>query len=202
MSDEFFYPNVWGLSILLALEEILGKNGVSAALNLAGLAHYVNNYPPDNIKKEFPFEAVSKLQQSLWDLNGSRGAQVLAVRSGESTFNYSLEKFGKVQQAAAAAMNRGIDLSSQQARRVSPDDFERFDYVLAMDSDNYEILVASCPSGMESRLRLFMDFAPDLETREVPDPYYGGGSGFERVLDLIEQASEGLLTEIRRQHGL
>jgi protein-tyrosine phosphatase len=46
-----------------------------------------------------------------------------------------------------------------------------------------------------------MDFSPDLETREVPDPYYGGGSGFERVLDLIEQASEGLLTEIRLQHG-
>jgi protein-tyrosine phosphatase len=99
-------------------------------------------------------------------------------------------------------MNRGVDLSSQQARRFSPDDFERFDYVLAMDNDNYEILVASCPSGLESRLRLFMDFAPDLETREVPDPYYGGGSGFERVLDLIEQASEGLLTEIRLQHGL
>jgi len=104
--------------------------------------------------------------------------------------------------ASAAALNRGIDLSSQQARRVSPDDFERFDYVLAMDNDNYEILVTSCPSGLESRLRLFMDFAPDLETREVPDPYYGGGSGFERVLDLIEQASEGLLMEIRRQHGL
>ena len=104
--------------------------------------------------------------------------------------------------ASAAAMNRGIDLSSQQARRVSSDDFERFDYVLAMDYDNYEILVASCPSGFESRLRLFLDFAPDLEAREVPDPYYGGGSGFERVLDLIEQASEGLLAEIRQQHGL
>lgn len=104
--------------------------------------------------------------------------------------------------ASAAALNRGIDLSAQQARRVSPDDFERFDYVLAMDNDNYELLAASCPSGFESRLRLFLDFAPDLEAREVPDPYYGGGSGFERVLDLIEQASEGLLAEIRQQHGL
>jgi len=104
--------------------------------------------------------------------------------------------------ASAAALNRGIDLSSQQARRVSPDDFERFDYVLAMDNDNYEILVESCPSGFESRLRLFLEFAPDLETREVPDPYYGGGSGFERVLDLIEQASAGLLADIRQQHDL
>ena len=104
--------------------------------------------------------------------------------------------------ASAAALNRGIDLSSQQARRVSPDDFERFDYVLAMDDDNYGILVASCPSGFESRLRLFLDFAPDLEAREVPDPYYGGGSGFERVLDMIEQASAGLLADIRQQHDL
>lgn len=103
--------------------------------------------------------------------------------------------------ASAAAMNRGIDLSSQQARRVSPDDFERFDYVLAMDKDNYEILARSCPSGYEPRLRLFLEFAPDLEAREVPDPYYGGTSGFERVLDMIEQASAGLLADIRQQHN-
>ena len=104
--------------------------------------------------------------------------------------------------ASAAAMNRGIDLSSQQARRVGPDDFERFDYVLAMDNDNYEILATSCPSGYESRLRLFLEFAPDLEAREVPDPYYGGTSGFERVLDMIEQASAGLLADIRQQHDV
>ena len=104
--------------------------------------------------------------------------------------------------ASAAALNRGIDLSSQQARRVSSDDFERFDYLMAMDHDNYEILAASCPPGLESRLRLFLEFAPDLETREVPDPYYGGGSGFERVLDMIEQASAGLLADIRQQHDL
>jgi len=104
--------------------------------------------------------------------------------------------------ASAAALKRGIDLSAQQARRVSPDDFDSFDYVLAMDRDNYDILVAGCPSGMASRLRLFLDFAPDLEIREVPDPYYGGVSGFERVLDMIEQASEGLLAEIRQQHRL
>lgn len=106
------------------------------------------------------------------------------------------------ERASAAALKRGIDLGSQKARRASPDDFERFDYVLAMDSDNYEILAAGCPSGLESRLRLFLDFAPDLEIREVPDPYYGGASGFERVLDMIEQASAGLLAEIRQQHGL
>ena len=71
-----------------------------------------------------------------------------------------------------------------------------------MDRDNYEILAASCPLELRSRLRLFLEFAPDLLTREVPDPYYGGPSGFERVLDLIEEASEGLLADIRQQHGL
>jgi protein-tyrosine phosphatase len=106
------------------------------------------------------------------------------------------------ERASAAALQRGIDLSSQQARRVSPDDFDRFDYVLAMDQDNYEILAVSCPSELRARLRLFLEFAPDLLTREVPDPYYGGASGFERVLDLIEEASEGLLADIRQQHGL
>jgi protein-tyrosine phosphatase len=106
------------------------------------------------------------------------------------------------ERASAAALQRGIDLSSQQARRVSPDDCERFNYVLAMDRDNYEILVASCPSELRSRVRLFLEFAPDLRSREVPDPYFGGPSGFERVLDLIEEASEGLLADIRQQHGL
>ena len=106
------------------------------------------------------------------------------------------------ERASAAALQRGIDLSSQQARRVSADDFERFDYVLAMDRDNYDILAASCPGEMQSRVRLFLEFAPDLLTREVPDPYYGGPSGFERVLDLIEEASAGLLAEIRQQHGI
>jgi len=107
------------------------------------------------------------------------------------------------ERASAAALQRGIDLSSQKARRVSPEDFNRFDYVLAMDRDNYEILAASCPTELQSRIRLFLEFAPEeLLLREVPDPYYGGPSGFERVLDLIEEASEGLLAHIRQQHGL
>jgi protein-tyrosine phosphatase len=59
-----------------------------------------------------------------------------------------------------------------------------------------------CPSDHQSKLRLFLEFASDLEEDEVPDPYYGGITGFERVLDLIEQASQGLLAEIRQQHRL
>ena len=106
------------------------------------------------------------------------------------------------ERASAAALKRGINLSSQKARRIRPDDFHDFDYIIAMDSSNYEDLASNCPPEHESKLRLLMEFAPDIEVYEVPDPYYGGATGFERVLDLIEQASAGLLAHIRQQHKL
>ncbi len=104
--------------------------------------------------------------------------------------------------ASAAAQRRGIDLTDQKARRVEEADFEVFDYVLAMDQSNYEHLASLCLPEHRSRLHLFLDFAPELAGRDVPDPYYGGATGFERVLDLIDLASRGLLTKIRQQHGL
>lgn len=97
------------------------------------------------------------------------------------------------------ARRRGVDLSGQRARRVSEKDFEDFDYVLAMDKDNYLMLEEICPPGCESKLRLFLEFAPELPETEVPDPYYGGASGFERVYDLVDMAARGLLKEIQRR---
>ena len=104
--------------------------------------------------------------------------------------------------AMEAALRRGIDMGAQRARRVSEADFQHFDLVLAMDWNNYQDLLLVCPAEQSGKLRLFLDFAPEAGTREVPDPYYGGGTGFERVLDLVEQAARGLLAEIRQQHGL
>lgn len=104
--------------------------------------------------------------------------------------------------ATEAAQRRGVDLTTQRARRVVSEDFEGFDYVLAMDSSNYDDLRGICQPGRESKLRLFLEFAPGLGIEEVPDPYYGGVTGFERVLDLIEQAADGLLADIRQQHGI
>jgi len=101
--------------------------------------------------------------------------------------------------AQETARRRGIDLSDLRARRVAPEDFSRFEYVLAMDQENYHSLSRICPRGCERKLMLLMDFAPHLRTREVPDPYYGGASGFDRVFDMVEAASEGLLAEIRRR---
>jgi len=98
--------------------------------------------------------------------------------------------------AVEAARRRGVDLSGLRARQVMPIDFERFDYVLAMDRQNLEILMERAPPQYHERIQLFMDFAPDAYAREVPDPYYGTANGFEEVLDLLEQASEGLLREL------
>jgi protein-tyrosine phosphatase len=104
--------------------------------------------------------------------------------------------------AQESARRRGVELSDLRARRTEPDDFHAFDYVVAMDQDNYHGLSRICPDGMHDRIHMFMDFAPEMRTREVPDPYYGGDSGFERVLDLVAAAAAGLLAEIRRQHDL
>jgi protein-tyrosine phosphatase len=102
--------------------------------------------------------------------------------------------------AQATALSRGIDLSDLVARRVAPEDFDVFDYVLAMDQDNFIALSEICPDPLIDRIQMFMDFAPGMRTREVPDPYYGGPSGFERVFDLVEAAAQGLLEDIRQRH--
>lgn len=99
-----------------------------------------------------------------------------------------------------AAAQRSIDLSRQRSRPIQPADFQDFDYVLAMDNDNYRILAAKCPAGAKSQIDYFLDYAPSLDLREVPDPYYGGGRGFEDVLDMIGLASDGLLAHIRKVH--
>ncbi len=104
--------------------------------------------------------------------------------------------------AQSAALQRGIDLSGQRARKVCSEDFERFEYVLPMDLANYQILEDMRPAQSSAELRRFLDYAPDLPEEDVPDPYYGGPKGFARVLDLIEVAAEGLLREIRQRHGL
>jgi len=102
--------------------------------------------------------------------------------------------------ACETAVKRGLDLSDLRARQAVADDFERFDYVVAMDRENFDDLKNLCPAGQENKLHLFLDFAPHLDVQEVPDPYYGGPGGFEKVFDLVEDASNGLLSRIKQQH--
>jgi protein-tyrosine phosphatase len=105
----------------------------------------------------------------------------------------------RTQQAARA---RGYDLSMLRARAVVPEDYDRFDLLLAMDDFNRAALLGHAPAGRDDRVQRFLDFAldrPIRELREVPDPYYEGPEAFEHVLDLVEHASEGLLTYVMRQ---
>ena len=102
--------------------------------------------------------------------------------------------------AQAAAERRGYSLADIRARPVDVDDFERFDYVVAMDADNLEILKERAADEQHVKIRLFLEFSSVTET-EVPDPYYGGSAGFERVLDLVEEASRGLLETLQSDHA-
>ncbi len=102
--------------------------------------------------------------------------------------------------AQQAAQLRGYELSDIQARRVTARDCEQFDYVVAMDEENLMMLQEICPEGHEGKLCLLLDFSTDSVLREVPDPYYGGKRGFERVLDLVEDASNGLFRHIVKEH--
>ena len=94
--------------------------------------------------------------------------------------------------ASAAAERRGVSLADIKARRVADSDFEQFDYIIAMDEGNQARLIDQAPDEYRDKVQLFLSYASVSET-EVPDPYYGGAAGFERVLDLVEEASRGLL---------
>ncbi len=101
----------------------------------------------------------------------------------------------------AAALRRRYDMSRQRARHLKRGDYETFDYLLVMDRGHLSLLLNESPVEQRHKIRLFMDFAPHLGEREVPDPYYGSGEGFERVLDLIEAAADGLLRHITEEVG-
>lgn len=100
--------------------------------------------------------------------------------------------------AQRSAAKRGIDISSQRARRLTLEDCQRFDYVLFMDEENRRLVAPLRKSG-EVVVRLLLDYAPGRPEREVPDPYHGGPDGFEMVMDLVEEASEGLLEDVRKR---
>ncbi|MEX1032227.1 MAG: low molecular weight protein-tyrosine-phosphatase [Cellvibrionaceae bacterium] len=103
------------------------------------------------------------------------------------------------QRALTVAKRRGYDMSDLIARQVSANDFDRFHYVLAMDKQNLANLQHLQPKKYKGYLGLFLEFARHHELEEVPDPYYGGDSGFDDVLDMVEDASQGLLEHIKQR---
>lgn len=96
----------------------------------------------------------------------------------------------------AAAQKRGITLTGS-ARQFTAADFQDFDLILAMDKDNYRNILAVAPPETDTtKVRLMCDFCQTHSDTEVPDPYYGGESGFDYVIDLLTDACEGLLETV------
>jgi protein-tyrosine phosphatase len=97
-----------------------------------------------------------------------------------------------------AALLKGYDLSYLRARRIDLGDFEKFDIILAMDARNLADVMKQAPAHYNGRLQLFLDFSHDKNLIEVPDPYYGGNDGFERVFSLVESTCKNLLQELKK----
>lgn len=123
------------------------------------------------------------------------GQRVWVDSAGTSAYHVGEPPDARSQQHA---LRRGYDLSGQRARQVVDADFARFDWLLAMDHGHWQSLRARAPAAASARLGLLLDFAPGMAGHEVPDPYYGGARGFERVLDLVEAGCEGFLAHLAR----
>lgn len=123
------------------------------------------------------------------------GLQDLIVSDSAGTHDYHVGD-PPDPRAQRASERRGYDISGLRGRQVSRRDFGEFDYVLAMDEMNLRLLQRLCPKEHAHKVKLFLEFGADGKVRDVPDPYYGGTQGFERVLDLVEQAAQGLLRHL------
>jgi len=122
------------------------------------------------------------------------GLQLVIDSAG--THGYHIGK-APDKRSQAAGVARGYSFKGLKCRRVDESDFEKFDYILAMDDSNLSNLRGMSPSQYQDKIKLFLDYA-SVEDKEVPDPYYGGKRGFELVLDLIEEASDGLIAHIQQ----
>lgn len=101
--------------------------------------------------------------------------------------------------AQKAGIARGYSFDKIKARKVTVQDFEKFDLILAMDQQNIKDLIKIAPANLQYKIQLFLDYAENFDEQEVPDPYYGGAKGFQFVLDLVEDASDGLIKRLTSQ---
>ena len=105
--------------------------------------------------------------------------------------------------AQLTALKYGVDIGDLQARKLSPQDFSDFDYILAMDSDNLAMMKKNCPEQHQQKLHLYMSFAENSPgITEIPDPYYGDIEDFDKAYDFIDRASQGFLKFIKKEHNL
>lgn len=147
--DNFFYPNRMGRIVLTAMEDIMGRHGVNATLNLAGLEARVDNYPPNNLDKAFAFRELSLIQESLDEMFGSRAGRALALRTGRETFKYALKDFMPVMGIADLAfrpLHLGIKIKI--GLEVFAETFNKFtDQVVRLreDTDRHLWRIERCP---------------------------------------------------------
>ncbi len=123
------------------------------------------------------------------------GAKVEIDSAGTHGYHVGESPDGRTQRAAAL---RGYDLSQLRARKVAPQDLDYFDLVLAMDKSNLDNLQRMASPGQKEKIKLFMDYSSAFDDEEVPDPYYGLGHGFDLVLDMVEDAAQGLVKDLKQ----
>ncbi len=145
----YYYPNKIGRIILLATEEVMGRNGVNAVLNLARLRHLVNNYPPNNFDRQFSFEEVGGIQQALEDMYGPRGARGIALRQGRACFKYGIREFGPVMGIGDLAFRLlPVGMKMKVGIEVFAEVFNKFsDQVVRLgeDEENFICTIERCP---------------------------------------------------------
>lgn len=128
--------------------------------------------------------------------NNRLGDRVEVDSAGTHGYHVGEAPDSRTQRAAAM---RGYNLSQLRARKVAYQDLEYFDLILAMDRSNLDNLRRMAMPEQFDKIRLFMDYASHFEDDEVPDPYYGLGHGFDLVLDMVEDASQGLVDELKKK---
>lgn len=146
---QYFYPNKMGRIVLLAMEEVMGRNGVNAVLNLAQHRHLVNNYPPNNFDRQFSFEEMGSMLNSLEEMYGPRGGRGLALRAGRACFKFGLKEFGPVLGIADLAFRLlPLNLKLKVGAEVFADTFNRFtdQTVRLVDADDHFLWhIHRCP---------------------------------------------------------
>ncbi len=122
-----FYPNKIGRLTLLSLEDVMGRNGVNALLNLAGLKHLVNNYPPNDLRREFPFRDLAGIMEAMTTMYGVRGARGMEMRAGRYAFNLGFKEFGPLLGMADLGLKlMPITMKMKIALNATAQVFDRF----------------------------------------------------------------------------
>ncbi len=127
--------------------------------------------------------------------NNNLGDKVEVDSAGTHGYHVGEAPDSRTQRAAAV---RGYNLSQLRARKVARQDLDYFDLILAMDKSNLDNLQRMASPEQQTRIKLFMDFSKNFDDKEVPDPYYGLGHGFDLVLDMVEDAANGLIEEVKK----